>query len=84
MKFTFSEGITYIALYMIALRVYGRLLSRFYFFHMPFTRVLEWGITIALLIFFIRTINKHKYYVVRMIYFLVVIMLPYMIRLWLG
>lgn len=83
MKMTWIEGITYSILYMGALRSYGRLLRRFYFFHMPFTGVLDWMMTIGLLIFFIRIIYRHRSYSVRMIYFVGVTILPYLIRLWL-
>ncbi|MGL4737681.1 MAG: hypothetical protein ACRCW2_09545 [Cellulosilyticaceae bacterium] len=81
MRLTVAEGATYIALYFWGIRSYCRILRRFYFFGMPFTSLLEWAMTIGLLVFFVRTILRHESYVIRMIYFVGISTLPYWIRM---
>lgn len=81
MRITGAEVATYIALYLLGVRNYCRILRRLYFFGIPFTSVLEWMMTIGLLFFFVRTIYRHESYMVRMIYFVGISTLPYWLRL---
>lgn len=66
-KVTFSECITYFLLYGWTIRNFGRLLRRFYAFHIPFTMVLEIVGTIALLICFLKILRKYEAYSIRLL-----------------
>lgn len=79
MKITGIEIFTYGLLYMFGLRNYCRILRRFYFFGIPFTNVVEYVVTIGLIIIYMKVLYRYKYYGQRIIILTGISILPLLI-----
>lgn|GEM_PF-4047923 len=81
MPISTSEQVTYIALYFFALRNYGRFLNRFYFYHFPYIKLIEYALALILLFLFIHIIRRYALYFVRLILILCLTFAPWLVRL---
>lgn len=80
MSISTAEQITYIALYCFALCNYGRFLGRFYFYHFPFIKYIEYGLAILLLWLFLHIIKRYQIYWVRLVLILLITLAPRLLR----
>lgn len=81
MPISTSEQVTYITLYFFALRNYGRFLNRFYFYHFPYIKFIEYALALILLFLFIHIIYRYSLYFVRLMLILCLTFAPWLVRL---